>query len=62
MEREVVQEKNQIRRFLWIGKKLRARQWPAGAYVGRTTVTPREGSPKQDIIGEVSFTVTDTKQ
>ncbi len=62
VEREVVQEKNQIRRFLWIGKKLRARQWPAGAYVGRTTVTPREGSPKQDIIGEVSFTVTDTKQ
>lgn len=44
-EREIVQEKNQIRRFLWIGKKRGAGQWPPGEYVGRTTVTPQDGDP-----------------
>jgi len=58
-ERQVEQKKNQIRRFLWIGKKRGARPWPAGEYVGRTTVTPRDGNPTQSVAREVMITVTE---
>jgi hypothetical protein len=56
-EREVVQEKKQIRGFRWIGKKRGARQWPAGEYIGRTTVTPKAGSPGKASTWEVKLTV-----
>lgn len=32
-------EKNQARRFAWIGKRLRSGAWPAGRYVGRIEIT-----------------------
>lgn len=41
--RSMTQTKNQIRRFAWIGKQRGTRHWPAGEYIGRTTVTPADG-------------------
>ena len=31
--------KNQARRFAWIGKRLKASEWPPGRYLGRITIT-----------------------
>ncbi len=57
VEREVVQEENQIRRFLWIGKKRRTATWPPGEYVGRTIVTPAEGDTSDPYTREFRITV-----
>lgn len=57
-EREVVQKKNQIRRFLWIGKKRGTGKWPAGKYTGRTTVTPADGNPQETQIKEIRINIT----
>lgn len=59
-EREVVQKKNQIRRFMWIGKKRGAGRWPAGDYTGRTTVTPAEGSGRRTLHKEVRINISRT--
>lgn len=56
-EHEVVQEKNQVRRFQWIGKKRGNRLWPAGGYSGRTTVTPADGSEQEPYNREVKMHV-----
>jgi murein DD-endopeptidase MepM/ murein hydrolase activator NlpD len=56
-ERETVQAKNQIRGFRWIGRKRGAQQWPAGEYIGRTTVTPADGALGQVSTVEVKITV-----
>ncbi len=57
-EHEAVQKKNQIRGFRWVGKKRGARSWPAGDYIGRTTVTPRPGGPGETKSWEVTLEVT----
>lgn len=59
-EREVVQKKNQIRRFMWIGKKRGAGQWPAGIYTGRTTVTPAGGRGQGPFSREVEINIAGT--
>lgn len=59
-EREVVQTKNQIRRFLWIGKKRGAGKWPAGEYTGRTTVTPANGADQRTFNREVRINIAGT--
>ena len=56
VQREIVQEKNQIRRFLWLGRKRRAVAWPAGTYTGRTVVIPRGEESAQPFTA--TFTVT----
>lgn len=56
-EREVVQKKNQIRRFLWIGKKRPEGRWPAGEYTGRTTVTPTDGKARGAYVKDVRIKI-----
>ena len=57
-EREVVQKKNQVRRFLWTGKKRDAGQWPAGDYIGRTTVISVAGGGQKTYTREEKIRVT----
>lgn len=56
-KREVVQKKNQIRRFLWIGKKRETAQWPAGTYTGRTVVTPTGGNAPGPYTREIKIDI-----
>jgi hypothetical protein len=44
-DRLVVLEKNQARRFQYVGKKLRRASWPLGRYRGEVTVTRRGLAP-----------------
>ena len=57
-QHEVVQKKNQIRRFLWTGKKRGAGLWPAGEYTGRTSITPADGADLRTFNKKVTINIT----
>jgi len=55
--REIEQKKNQIRRFLWIGKKRPALPWPAGEYTGRIVVTPGDAPESEVYVKELRIEI-----